>query len=407
MTPGMARHRPGAPGFLIVGEIPPISRAKEPRASLDALARLEIVASISITRSSEGEPMNTNVLRSANSILGTGLLISALLAGCGDSQASPIPSSSTGPQPSVAVSVSELPSPSAAPSTLPTEPASAPPTVAPPPVPTPTAAAPTVSLYVRVWSVNASVGPSNFFYSSLAISGGSLYYTVDRYSIRDDTKPTPLYLSPMTATVSQAGMRTILARIEQDGLLGPTHEFECAGDSSARMAGASTTYVRIVIDGAAHDLSGGCAQAPGAATSTPAPAPGTYDAFADLVAHLQNLSGWLGDDLGTPSAWDPTSMAVIADLPGEALWEGEIWGHPDSSPGTARWLLGTWSNFGKLADPSRQERCAILSRADLATQLPSIKAAHAGTVFVDGAKDKRVLAVRPLLPGETPPSFCG
>jgi hypothetical protein len=257
-----------------------------------------------------------------------------------------------------------------------------------------------------MWSVNASVGPSNFFFSSLAISGGSLYYTLDRYSIRDDTKPTPLYVSPTTATISQAGIRTIAARIERDGLLGATHEFGCAGGAGG-VAGAGTTYVQIVIDGVTHDLSGGCAGESGASTPAPVPAPGTYDAFEDLLSHLGDMSGWLGHELGTPRAWDPTRMAVIADVPTEALWEGEIWGHPDPSPGTAHWQLGTWTNFGKLVDPANtQERCAVLSGAGLTTQLPSVKAAHAGTVFLDPAKEERVLAVRPLLPNEPPPSFC-
>ncbi len=347
--------------------------------------------------------IDRSVHSTARACLAIGL--SVLLSGCGTTHLSATPSASTNPPPSVAASASEAPSapatesavPVESPSTLPTEPPSS---------STPTASARALSLYVRMWSVNASVGPSNFFFSSLAISGGSLYYTLDRYSIRDDSKPTPLYVSPMTATISQAGIRTIAARIEHDGLLGATHEFGCAGGAGG-VAGAGTTYVQIVINGVTHDLSGGCASESGAATPAPVPAPGTYDTFEDLLSHLGDMSGWLGDELGTPSAWDSTTMAVIADLPSEALWEGEIWGHPDPSPGTAQWRLGTWTNFGKLVDPANaQERCAVLSGAGLTTQLPSIKTAHAGTVFLDTAKEERVLAVRPLLPNEPPPSFC-
>ena len=351
------------------------------------------------------KPMVNSSTRSTGcAILAIGLCV--LLSGCGTTHESTAPSASTNPPPSGAASASEVPSQPATESTLPVESASARPTEAPS-SPTPTASAPAVSLYVRMWDVNASVGPSNFFFSSLAISGGSLYYTPDRYSIRDDTKPTPLYVSPMTATISQAGMSTIAARIEHDGLLGATHQFDCAGDPAVEVAGAGVTYVEIVIDGVTHDLSGGCDKGPSAATPAPVPAPGTYDAFEDLVSHLGDMSGWLGDELGTPSAWDPTTMAVIADLPGEALWEGEIWGHPDPSPGTARWQLGTWNHFGELVDASNtQERCAVVSGADLTTELPAIKTAHAGTVFLDTAKQKRVLAVRPLLPNEPPPSFC-
>jgi hypothetical protein len=339
--------------------------------------------------------------------------LGVLLSGCAITHPTAAPPTSTNPVPSVAQSADEVPSALATESALPVESPSATPAEPPSALPTkspilstPTAAAPAVSLYIRMWSVNASVGPSNFFFSSLAISGGSLYYTLDRYSIRDETKPTPLYVSPMTATISQAGIRTIAARIEHDGLLGATHEFRCDGGAGG-VAGAGTTYVQIVIGGVTHDLSGGCASESDVATPAPVPAPGTYGAFEDLLSHLEDMSGWLGHELGTPKAWDPTRMAVIADVPAEALWEGEIWGHPDPSPGTAQWKLGTWTNFGKLFDPSNsQERCAVLSGADLTTQLPSVKTAHAGTVFLDSVKEERVLAARPLLPNEPPPSFC-
>ena len=404
MTPGMGTSPGGAfPASLLVGEIPPISQARDRERPSTPWTGLEIVAPGLITRSLEGEPMTMNVERSTNWIPGACLVICALLAGCGNSQASPAPSSSTGPQPSVAVSVGELPSPPLRRARFrPSRQAPRPPSRRRRPPPQPT-----VSLYVRMWYVNASVGPSNFFFSSLAISGGSLYYTLDRYSIRDDTQAHAAVRVADDGNHQPGRDRMIVARIEQDGLLGPTHGFECAGDPNVEVAGAGTTFVRIVIDGVTHDLSGGCDKGPSAATPAPVPAPGTYDAFEDLVSHLGDMSGWLGDELGTPSAWDPTSMAVIADLPGEALWEGEIWGHPDPSPGTARWQLGTWAHFGKLVDASNtQERCAVVSGADLTTQLPAIKTAHAGAVFLDTANQKRVLAVRPLLPNEPPPSFC-
>jgi hypothetical protein len=345
--------------------------------------------------------MATRTNRSTKSIAGACVAIglSVLLIGCGSSQASasasaqPVPSVVPSAQlvPDGVPSASELPTPAASESALPVESASALPSAAPtaPPV--------VVSdLYVRMWFVNASIGPSNYFFSDTVISGGKLYYMPDR----PDTGVVPLYLSPMSATISPAGLGTLASTIAGDGLLGATHDFVCAHDPEAgAMAGTGMTYVQIVTHGVTHDLTGSCPYGT-AARIAAIPAPGTYDAFEDLVAHLQNMTGWLGDQLGKPGPWDPAKLVVLADVPAEAFWDL-------TGSGTAPWLGVTWTNFGKLVDPANvQERCGVLAGAELAKLLPSIKQAHSGTLFVDSAKTQRVLAVRPLMPNEPPPSFC-
>ena len=339
--------------------------------------------------------------RSTKSIAGACVAIglSALLIGCGSSLASASPSAQPVPfvspsaqlVPDVVASASDLPTLAASESAIPVESAGALPTAAP------TAAPVVVSdLYVRMWFVNVSIGPDNYFFSDTVISGGKLYYM----PYRPDTGVVPLYVSPMSATISPAGMGIVASMIAADGLLGATHDFVCAHDPEAgAMAGSGITYLQIVTHGVTHDLSGSCPYGP--ATRTAAiPAPGTYDAFADFVAHLKNMTGWLGDQLGRPSGWDSGKLVVLADVPAEAFWDL-------TGSGTASWLVVAWSNFGKLVDPANvQERCGILSGTDLAKQLPSIKQAHSGTLFVDSAKIQRVLALRPLLPNEPPPSFC-
>ncbi|MGD0248160.1 MAG: hypothetical protein ABSB75_03820, partial [Candidatus Limnocylindrales bacterium] len=207
--------------------------------------------------------------------------------------------------------------------------------------------------------------------------------------------------------ISQAGINAIAAEAQHDGLLGATQSFECAHTPGAgHPAGTGLTHLQIVLNGVPHNLSGGCPYMPDdEITPGPSgPASGTYYAFMDFVAHLKNMSGWLGGALGTPAAWDPARLVVVASLPDDAWWSPAV-NPADTTP----WLVGDkiFDHFGTPFDPTAEvpgaERCGIVTGADLAAQLPSIKTAHEGTLFVDSKSpthEKRVLAVRPLFPDE-------
>jgi hypothetical protein len=320
--------------------------------------------------------------------------LSLALAGCGSASLTPTPGPTASGAPSASPTAAASPLPSVTESALPVETGSALPTQ----TPARTFSQP-ASLYLRMWYINPSIGPENYFGTSVVISNGKLYYMPEILP----ASPVPMYHAPMVASITPAGTAIILAAARQDGLLGAAHDFECLHSADAGMiAGTGTTYVTIVTDGVSHALSGVCMY--GGEEPTPTPAglqPGTYDAYVDFVAHMRNLSGWLGADLGPAAEWTPTSLAVTAAVAGESDW----WS-PTVEPGdTAKWLIGTFAAFGKASDPA-DLRCAVFSGSDLARQLPSIKQATEGTVFIDSAGAERVLAVRVLMPDEPPPSTC-
>jgi hypothetical protein len=253
------------------------------------------------------------------------------------------------------------------------------------------------SLYLRMWFVNPSLGPDNFFFTSTVISNGKLYYQPDKPA---DDNPAKLYYPAQAADISPNGIQTIVATAQADGLFGATHDFTCPHAAGApMMAGKGTTYISIVVNGVSHNLTGACQYEEGV-PSPGSPAPGTYQAFVDFGDHLRNMAGWLGSDLGTPTAWTPASLAVFAATVDAAWWS------PGLSPGdTATWVAGTFANFGNKSQPTTL-RCGVLTGTNLTAQFPSIKLAHEGTVFTDSAGAQRVLAIRVVMPDEPTADFC-
>jgi hypothetical protein len=215
-----------------------------------------------------------------------------------------------------------------------------------------------------------------------------------------DDNPAKLYYPAQAADISPNGIQTVVATAQADGLFGATHDFTCPHDPGApMMAGKGTTYISIVLNGVAHNLTGACQYEEGI-PSPGAPAAGTYRAFVDFGDHLRNMAGWLGSDLGTPAAWAPTSLAVYAATQDAAWWS------PGLSPGdTATWVAGTFANFGNKSQPISL-RCGVLTGTSLDAQFPAIKAAHEGTVFSDSTGAQRVLAVRVVMPNEPTADFC-
>jgi hypothetical protein len=349
----------------------------------------------------EGEIMAATVDRSAfrRACACLALTLPILLTGCGQTTvvlstigsaltASASPAQSAAPSTTASTVATETAPPSDSGSALPSE--------------APTAVAPAVgTLYIRKWFVNPSIGPSGFFSTSTVVSSGRLYYVPDA----SGATPALLFTKPVNAAITQAGIATIAAAAQQAGLLGGTHDFECQHAANAgKLTGSGTTYLTIIVNGVAHNLSGSC-QYGAEAVITPVPGampPGSYAAYMDFVTHIDNMIGWLGSDLGAPAAWTPTRLAVIAGVPGESDW----WGPQVNTTDVATWHVGKFSSYGT-ASNAIGGRCAILSGADLAGQLPSLNAAHEGTVFADSTGAKRVLAVRVVMPDEPTTGICG
>lgn len=327
------------------------------------------------------------------------LVLPILLTGCGQTTvvlstigsaltASASPAQSAAPSTTASTVATETAPPSDSGSALPSE--------------APTAVAPAVgTLYIRKWFVNPSIGPSGFFSTSTVVSSGRLYYVPDA----SGASPALLFTKPVNAAITQAGVATIAAAAQQAGLLGSTHDFECQHLANAgKLAGSGTTYLTIIVNGVAHNLSGSC-QYGAEAVITPAPGaitPGSYAAFADFVTHIDNMIGWLGSDLGAPAPWVPTLLAVVAAEPGDSDW----WGPQVNASDVATWHVGKFAGYGTTSS-AIGARCAILAGADLTAQLPSLNAAHDGTLFADSSGAKRVLAVRVVMPDEPTAGICG
>lgn len=323
------------------------------------------------------------------------LALPILLTGCGQTTvvlvtigAAPSPAQSATPSTTASAVATETALPSDSASALPSE--------------APSAPAPAVaSLYIRKCVVNPSIGPSGFFSTSTVVSSGRLYYVSDA----SGASPALLFTKPVNAAITQAGVATIAAAAQQAGLLGSTHNFECQHSANAgKLAGSGATYLTIIVNGVAHNLSGSC-QYGAEAVITPALGtipPGTYSAYMDFVTHIDNMIGWLGSDLGAPDPWVPTRLAVVAAVPGDSDW----WGPQVNASDVAVWHVGKFASYGTTSGATGG-RCGILSGADLTSQLPSLNAAHEGTVFADSTGAKRVLAVRVVMPDEPTTGICG
>ena len=251
--------------------------------------------------------------------------------------------------------------------------------------------APVKGLYVRMWDFNPSTGPAGaFFFTSIAISDGKLYYTPDP----PDGSPAPIYVGPVVRTITSHGLDVVGNALRNDGLLGKTTDFECPAPSdtdSGPVGGWGYVKLQIVAEGIQYNLRGSCPYGDYSAPSMPVA--GSYSAFDDFTTHLANMEGWLGDDLGPAKAWTPEKLVVDAEAPDDAWWEPEVDQHD-----TVAWVAGTFDHFGV---------CGELTGTNLTKQLPAIKAAHEGTVFVDSAGQKRVLAIHVLMPNEPATGLCG
>jgi hypothetical protein len=248
--------------------------------------------------------------------------------------------------------------------------------------------------YLRSWTL-APVGPQNSFGNvPLVISDGQLL-TV-KYPPSANTYP--LYASPTRRTISQAGLATILAEAQHDGLLGTVTSFECPHDPNAgMMAGTGTDHLVVIVGGVTHEITASCpyeqpTPGPGA------PAPATWAAFQHLKKLLSDPSSWLGAEAGPETTYDPDKLAVMvltSDLSAETPNPANVVQWPLAPP---------FASFGVAA---YGDRCAVVLGADVAKLLPVVKVAYATTAFRDGSGAFAEVIVRAFMPGEPDPCSAG
>lgn len=318
------------------------------------------------------------------------VVAAALLAGaCGGATATPTTTEGPSLAPSATATLTIEPSPSV--DAAETE-ADATPSVTdtpspPPATPTPPPATPTPpgAFYLRYWSV-APLGPENTFENApVVISGGKLLSVVSRLVLDSD----PLLVPPLARTITAAGLATIVAEAQSDGLLGTKTSFECPHAADApMMAGTATEHLVLTVSGVTHSLTASCPyQEP--ALGSGKPAAGTWAAFRHFKNLLADPAAWLKTAVGTATAYAPDKLAVLV----EASGSGEV-------PLVADWPLASFATFGVELGGGR---CAVVSGADAATLLPVVRAATSATVFRDADGTVADVIVRAFLPGEPDP----
>jgi hypothetical protein len=248
--------------------------------------------------------------------------------------------------------------------------------------------------YLRSWTL-APIGPQNSFGSvPPVISDGQLLSV--KYAQAGD--PYPLYAPPTRRTLSQAGLATILAEAQNDGLLGTVTSFECPHDPNAgMMAGTGTDHLVLIVGGVTREITASCPY------EQPIPGPGapasaTWAAFQQFKRLLSDPSSWLGAEAGSETAYDPDKLAVLAVTSGLSA-------ETPNPANVVQWPLATpFASFGVAA---YGDRSAVVSGADVAKLLPVVKVAYATTAFRDGSGAFAEVIVRAFMPGEPDPCSAG
>ena len=269
------------------------------------------------------------------------------------------------------------PTPTPSPTTAPT----------PSPTPVPTDAA---NFYLRWWTTSSLDPLEAFSTAPMVISAGKLM----TITWPDEADTYPLYVSPMSQTVSEAGIATIEEEARNDGLLGTTTHFTCQHDPKAQpITGSSVSHLVLNIDNQDYEMSADCAYEQPSPNAHPQP--GTWAAYEKFENLISDPKAWLGGALGPKVAYVPDGLAVYA----YPLSDSED--VPDDS---VDWPLQPFASFGSdyAGDGSR---CGMVNGDDARSLLAVVKPLTQDAIFVDQNGSPRHVMVRALLPGE--PDLCG
>jgi hypothetical protein len=210
--------------------------------------------------------------------------------------------------------------------------------------------------------------------------------------------PYPLYAPPVSRTIGQAGLTTIVAEANHDGLLGTVTSFVCPhGADDPMMAGTGTDHLVLIVGGVTHEMTASCPYAqPTAGPGSPTPA--TWAAFQHFRKLLSDPASWLGAEAGPETAYTASRLAVLA-----GIWDVSA-GTPDPV-NVVPWPLTT--PFASFGIASFGDRCAVISGSDAARLLAVAKGADPTTVFRDNSGVFAELIVRVFMPGEPDPCYAG
>jgi hypothetical protein len=244
--------------------------------------------------------------------------------------------------------------------------------------------------YLRAWTV-APIGMANTFSVAPRVISDAKMLTVTYPPASGNP---PLYAPPSSRTISAAGLATIVAEAQSDGLLGKSTDFVCPHSADSGMiAGSGVDHLVLIVGGVSHEMSSSCPY-PQPTPGTGKPAPATWAAFERFKELLADPSAWLGSAVGPATGYTPDSLAVLLTIHDPVA-------ESFSPVNVTQWPLTTpLASFGiEVAGM----RCGVVSGKDAATLLPVVKSAPGETMFRDGADSYADLVVRAFMPGEPSP----
>jgi hypothetical protein len=295
-----------------------------------------------------------------------GILLTAVVAAC----------SGAAPSPSV-----DRPTP--APSSNSTSSPTSNPTLEPPASPT---TEPSTAFYLRAWYTQAL--PPQFTFNWLPLVTVDNGIALDGNVAIPAIFPGPLLIQPFARPITEAGTDAIAAEAERLGLLGDTTDFT----GGATMPGSKTGQLQIVVDGVTHDLIGNpdmVVPCQGGQCNAEA---GSPEAFAAFWQEILNLDGWIADELGPSSEYQPERVAVLFVAPanGEGMQQQQV-----------LWPLD--ENFDTVGVEYPGGRCRTYSGDELATLLPVLQNGNQLTIFHDADNGQRSAVTVVVVPGADSP----
>jgi hypothetical protein len=253
--------------------------------------------------------------------------------------------------------------------------------------------APDAAFYLRIWQSQALPPPGTFSWlPMLTISEGRV---IDGNVAVPAIYPGPLLILPFEREITADGQSSVVDEARRLGLLGDTTDF--TGGQVA--PGSQLGHIELVVDGVHRELVGD----PGLAVPCDSENrcladPATPEAFAAFWQQLGYLDGWIANELGPTSTYQPERLAVLVKAP-----------QPDPDglvPQVVAWPLEPdFADFGQPLDGNPDLRCATVTGDDLEVLLPILNAANQLTVFIDRQEVAASLITRAIVPGEQSP--CG